>query len=307
MKVQHEQIYKCNDTVFALDVNQREMTKHGTEEFPCVSYLDKYYNSSYPWHWHDEMELAYVEKGSLTVSVNDQRYNLIAGEGIFINSGVLHAFSGTKNVQCIYPNILFRPSLIYSTQDSVYWKKYMRPLMEAINLSHIIFKRDASWQGAVLNLIKTAFDSLSSKKLGHELRVRNYLSEILCLIYENCSVQISDRSVKNYSEVNRLRKMLDFIQTHYMELIQIQQIADAASVSKRECLRCFNNVIGISPKQYTIDLRIQKASELLAESSLSLMEICESCGFQDQSYFVKVFREKIGISPGKWRKERMKT
>ncbi|SHK91053.1 AraC-type DNA-binding protein [Anaerocolumna jejuensis DSM 15929] len=304
MEIQHKHSYTCNNTIFTLDVNQREITKHGTEEFPCVNYLDKYCNSFYPWHWHDEIELAYVEKGSLTVSINEQRYILIEGEGIFINSGVLHAYSGINNVKCLFPNILFLPSLIYGTKDSVYWKKYMCPFVEAANLSHIIFKREELWQETVLNLVKQAYDLLSLKYFGYELRVRNYLSEILCQIYENCYIRISDRKAKNYSELYRLRKMLDFIQHHYMEPIQIQQIADAVSVSKRECLRCFNHIIGISPKQYTIDLRIQKASELLVETSLSVTEICENCGFSDQSYFTKVFREKVGFSPVKWRKHK---
>ncbi len=50
----------CTDKDFILDFNQRELTQHGTEEFPCRFYLDKNKNSSYPWHWHDEIELAFV-------------------------------------------------------------------------------------------------------------------------------------------------------------------------------------------------------------------------------------------------------
>lgn len=289
--------------VFELDVNQREIASHGTEEFSCISYLDRYYGNSYPWHWHDEIELAYVEKGMLTVSINEQRYNLESGDGFFINSGVLHGFAATQETECLLPNVLFRASLIYGTQDSVYWKKYMRPLMEAVNLSHIILKKDVPWQKDFLNHIKTAYEALLLKKIGYELRVRNELTEVICLIWENCFVQISNQKAQNYTEVNRLRKMLDFIQQCYMEPIQIQQIAEAASVSKTECLRCFNRVIGVSPKQYLINLRIRKAKELLSESSLTLMEICSNCGFQNQSYFTKMFREETGISPGRWRKQ----
>jgi hypothetical protein len=120
--------------------------KHGTEEFPCTYYLDKYYNSAYPWHWHDELELAFVQKGNLIVSINEHRYTLREGEGIFINSGVLHAYSGMENIECLYPNLLFNASLIYGTQKSVFWKKYLQPLIEAINISHIILRGDVPWQ-----------------------------------------------------------------------------------------------------------------------------------------------------------------
>ena len=98
--------------------------------------------------------------------------------------------------------------------------------------------------------------------------------------------------------------MLSYIQDNYMKPIQIQDIADAASISKRECLRCFQRVIKTSPKQYIIDFRIRKAKELLSETNMQLLEICEACGFQDQSYFTKIFRKVTGVTPRKWRKSK---
>lgn len=307
MKAQQDVATEGSNVIFTLDANRREVTQHGTTEFPCISYVDEYFNSSYPWHWHDEIELAYIEEGSLAVSINDTRYVLEAGEGVFINSGVLHAFAGLKDTKCRFPNVLFHASLIHSSQESVYWKKYMSPIMEAVSLSHILFKKEIPWQQDVLNLMKKVCDLLSNKQLGYELRVRNGISEIICLICENCLDQLSDRQAHSSTDVNRIRKMMDFIQTHYMEPIQILQIAGAASISKRECLRCFHHVIGMAPKQYVIQLRIRKAMELLVESSFTLIEICDKCGFQNQSYFTKVFREEMGVSPGKWRKEQRET
>ena len=54
--------------------------------------------------------------------------------------------------------------------------------------------------------------------------------------------------------------------------------------------------------QYTIELRVQKARKLLLETDLPLLDICTECGFQDQSYFIKTFRERTGISPARFRK-----
>ena len=52
---------------FPLDINRRELAGHGSATFPCTCYLDCYYNTSYPWHWHDELELAYPEQGRLII------------------------------------------------------------------------------------------------------------------------------------------------------------------------------------------------------------------------------------------------
>ena len=66
-------------------------------------------------------------------------------------------------------------------------------------------------------------------------------------------------------------------------------------------MRAFQNVLGISPIQYVLQLRVRKAKELLLETGLSLGEICAACGFQGQSYFTKVFRERTGTTTGKFR------
>ena len=56
---------------FPVDTNRREITKHGSDKFPCIHYLDRYHNNSYPWHWHDELELGYVKQGNIIVCINE--------------------------------------------------------------------------------------------------------------------------------------------------------------------------------------------------------------------------------------------
>ena len=175
--------------------------------------------------------------------------------------------------------------------------------MESVSLSYIILKSENLWQKKVLHATETIFKTLIKEDYGYEFIVRANLSEVMALIFQNCSEQMTKKS-QNKTEINRIRKMLSYIQENYMKSIQIQDIADSASISKRECLRCFQQVIKTSPKQYIIDLRIRKAKELLSETNMQLLEICEACGFQDQSYFTKMFRKITGITPGKWRKSR---
>ena len=109
---------------------------------------------------------------------------------------------------------------------------------------------------------------------------------------------------KSQTEMDRIRQMLSFIQLRYTEPVSVQQIADSAFISRRECMRAFQRVLGTSPIQYVIDLRLRKAKQLLLETDFPVMEIGARCGFPDQSYFTRVFREKTGVSPGKFRKSR---
>lgn len=290
------------DAELVLDANKQELTQHGTGGFPCACYLDRYQGTFFPWHWHDELEIALVQKGTLSFAVNEQRYTLSAGEGLFVNSGVLHAYAGAEGEESVIPNIVFHPALIYGTQQSVFWSRYMRPILSSATLSHLIFKPEIPWQREALGHLRTAYELGIAQGNGFELKMRSHLSELMLLIFEHSSDAIAARSAPLPQELNRVRRMIDFIDCHYAEPVTLSQIAGAAAVSERECLRCFRNVIGQTPKQYVIRRRIQYASDLLLHSNRSLMEIGELCGFQSQSYFIKIFHRAVGMPPGEFRR-----
>lgn len=281
----------------------RETFRHGDGRFPCASYLDCYSGGRgrYPWHWHDELEIAYVERGEVTAAVNERQVLLQQGDGIFINRRVLHAFFMQGEGEVRMPNILFHPALLYGTQESVFWEKYVKPLVLSNGFTHAVFRRQVPWQKAVLEEAAAAFRALTEEKFGYEIRTRSALSSILLLLLEKEGEAIS-RPAKSQAETDRIRQMLSFIQMHYTQPIRVQQIADSAFISRRECMRVFRNIIGLSPIQYVIGLRVQKAKQLLLETDRPILDICVSCGFQNQSYFTKAFREKTGLSPLQCRK-----
>ena len=78
-------------------------------------------------------------------------------------------------------------------------------------------------------------------------------------------------------------------------------------VSESECLRCFHHMIGIPPIQYVKQLRIQKAADLLLTTNKKVGAIGAECGFPDTSYFTKTFRETMGCTHGKYRKQKTQT
>ena len=97
--------------------------------------------------------------------------------------------------------------------------------------------------------------------------------------------------------------MMSFIQENYVEKLTLEQIADAASISTRECLRCFRESIRQSPTDYLIEYRVQVAKKLLETTNLSITEIALRCGFNSNSYFTKIFHRSCGKTPNAYRKE----
>ncbi len=101
----------------------------------------------------------------------------------------------------------------------------------------------------------------------------------------------------------RVKEILSFLHTHFQEPLRIHDIARAAAVSRTECFRCFQTVLGKSPGEYLTEYRLSAAASLMIRSEKPLAEIAHLCGFRSPSYFGKVFREKCGIPPGKFREQ----
>jgi YesN/AraC family two-component response regulator len=97
---------------------------------------------------------------------------------------------------------------------------------------------------------------------------------------------------------------LNFIHQHYHEDITIEDIADAAYVSKYYLIKIFQKTLNTTPAQYVTNVRIEKAIELLVNTDFTIRMISEKIGFSNDNYFNKVFKKVVGIPPGEFRKNK---
>ncbi len=97
--------------------------------------------------------------------------------------------------------------------------------------------------------------------------------------------------------------MLAFIHHHYPKKLSLDEIAGAASVGKREALRCFQACMQKTPFEYLMEYRIEMSKKLLKNSEETVMEIAMATGFSSAAYYGKVFREACKMTPGAYRKE----
>ncbi|MBQ4353628.1 MAG: helix-turn-helix transcriptional regulator [Clostridia bacterium] len=80
------------------------------------------------------------------------------------------------------------------------------------------------------------------------------------------------------------------------------RLARECNISEVYFRKLFTKHFGISPKQYIIDLRIQKAKQMLAEGGMSVSVILEKCGFSNPYHFCRLFKQRVGITPSEYRK-----
>lgn len=94
-----------------------------------------------------------------------------------------------------------------------------------------------------------------------------------------------------------------YIQEHYAESLSLEGLAKRVHISKFYLNRLFQKQIGMTPKEYITQLRLNRAKELLRQTDQSVLEICESIGFVNPSYFIRLFRRFENVSPGEYRKK----
>ncbi len=245
------------------DRNRKELVEHGSPMFPIACYLDRLDRQSTPWHWHEEMEIVVVVEGSVTAAIGTERKVLHAGDGYFANAGILHADWNEGDGSCVFHVLVFHPRLVGGSLDSVYWQKYLRPLMQEGALPFYYFQKEEAWDCQTIDRAEQAWQACVKEEPGYEWEVRAALSQFIFLMLDKCHTRPNKNSEKYMRDSIRIKNMLQYIQEHYREELTLEQIAASASVSGSEALRCFRGTIGITPIQYVKRFRVQKAVELL--------------------------------------------
>lgn len=282
--------------------SQKELKPHGTLEFPCAGYASSYTDAPgdiIPWHWHEELEIIYIQKGTLKLQIPSATYLVNAGDCAVINTNILHYAVAVRS--CELHSLVFSSALITGSISSAFYQKYIQPLLSCASFTCLTFEAQAS---DIASYFCKAFEALRTDAFGYEFIVREELSRICLYLYHHFSNRLfTARQIQSLDSL-RIEKMIDFIQTHYTEDITLSHIAESADVGDRECLRCFKRTIGQSPIQYLLKYRVMQGANLLLNfPSLSISEIAGTCGF-DSSYFSKMFKQFYNCSPKEYRKDK---
>ena len=282
--------------------NQQEAIQGITQEYPYAYHHVNIKKIKIPWHWHEELKLNYVESGCVKVYTSGKSYVFQKGQAYFINSNVLCSMEdGGGDRACVLESHLFHPTLLAGHFKSIYETKYLAPILQNRHLEILGITGEIKRQKELLAMIIKLGRMQAMENV--EFQTRNLLSEIWLLLMEEARDMFQGSKRGQYSEnQTRIMDMLSYIHENYDHKILLENIAEAASVSRRECIRCFQDCIHKTPFDYVQDYRIRQAEKLLTETNLSVTEIAYATGFSGSAYFGKVFKNLTGKTPGNYRK-----
>lgn len=286
-----------------VDSARRELEKHGTETFPMTVNHDDLWTfegKSVPIHWHNDLEINLLREGEALFQVYQKSYRVRPGEAFLLNRNVPHSCSSPGNEHVRYSTILVRPDFLYGDFGSDVERKCFRPFLEnsAVPCIHLT-EADENGKEILqkLNQVEGAFDR---KSFCYELKIKGLLCDAFGMILYEHRQELTKFIPANQQELERLEKMLDHLNTHFAEVITLQELADQVHLSREVCCRLFKKMTGKTITSYLEEYRANKSFPLVQSGQYSMTQIAEMTGFSNPSRFASAFRKIFGCNPGEY-------
>ena len=258
-------------------------------------------------HKHDFIELVIIFDGHGTHLISGINHAIHTGDIFVIPPNIDHAYTDTKNLSLI--NILIRNHHLQTLEREcgnmpgfyALFKlepriRTMSQFKSQLQLSSKVLAEISEWIAALEQEAKKITPLACS-------RARAFLQLILgdlCMQYE---ALVSLDSTK----LLRIANCVQYMDRHLGDPLNLADLARQARMSERSLSRNFHTTIGQSPIEYLLNMRIERAADLLLTSPATIAQIAYEVGFGDANYFTRQFRKLKNLSPREFRKKHRST
>lgn len=284
------------------DIDSFEIEDHKNPILP-IKVFDTFMlnNDSFFRHWHKEFEMTLVFSGKGVYELNLVDYIVEEGDLIIIENEMLHygygLYDGIKGTTIVFDMEMFHSVL----QDSID-TKYILPIISGYIEFQPIIKnavKENPW-------LKDRFIQLSilyeKREQGFELQLKACILEILALIISRQYFSTPNLKVKqNDSAINAIKAIIKYIDGNLNSEIYLHTLAQIANFEKSYMSRFFKKHLGMTCTDYITRRRLNRATQLLVSTELSISEVAYETGFTNVSFFLKKFKERYGLTPKKYR------
>lgn len=279
---------------------QREKKTHGTHGFPFQIYpsLQTPESELVPYHWHPENEFITIERGEVGLTIGDTHYNAHQGETYFVNTEQLHEIRGGSGN--IFHAFVFPLDFLQFTRADLAQSELLAPLEQNMLLFSPVLPAASPIAEPVSRALKEILEICREQKTGYQLYVKSILLRIIALAAREGLLY--PRQHSNDFKSNTLREVIGYLDNHCTEHLTLPQVAARFHLSPQYFCTFFKENLGRTLTQHINFLRIERASRLLRETDMPIMDIGMTVGFDNFSYFIKRFKEYYGCTPSLYRK-----
>lgn len=270
------------------DIAFREQKQHGSADFPIAYYRVDTQFPQYvmPLHWHRELEIVAVREGELRIFLNNTAYEMVAGDVLFIGSGVLHR---AEPLNCLYECVVFDPNLLGRRLQ-----EHALPLLAGEREIRALFP---ACDGDIRQAVDQLCAHMERAEPHYQLAVHGALAKLLYLMYAGGHIHTPERAGRGGHQAEIVARVVRYIDENYREKITLQTLADQAAVHEKYLCRIFKEFTGRTPIDYVNQLRIDHACIDLTLHHKNVTEAALDAGFTDVSYFTKLFKRTKGVTP----------
>lgn len=295
------------DTYYKL----HERTEFGSLDYPVdVFYLDlnQSYMNRIRWHWHEEMEILILNDGFAEVSTDDTTHTLKPGQGIIINQNVLHSICSTNGGNCTFYSFVFHPDFLFGHKQNYLQTQFLLPVQNLHLFKILVLDEANAWHERILDAVNDAIAVNLTKPFGYEISTKGHLCRFWSELIGRLPKTETAHSPKTSLDEQRVKQAMLYIRTHHADPLSLDEIADSVHISKSECCRCFSRTLQMTPFEYLMKYRIFEATKKMTEhrdNPMSIADIALSVGFNNTSYFNKIFKKFLGCTPTYYRSHKI--
>lgn len=252
------------------------------------------------YHNHDFYEIYFFISGKVSYIVEGKSYTLKSGDILLVNNKELH--KPIIEHGDIYERIVIwiNPEFIkrFCTQDSDFFMCFESTSKNKYNLL-----RPGTEMLSIIKSVVTKLDrACSNISYGNDILKENYMAELIVFLnraYLATDIGDIEEDIVYNSKINDI---IHFINQNLSEDLSLQALSSKFYTSKYHLLRQFKKHSGYTLHNYIHQKRLITAKVLLREG-MRIADVCQTCGFNDYSNFIRVFSKAFNISPKKYSKQ----
>lgn len=239
----------------------------------------------------DRLELLFIRTGSGSYIVDDECYEIKAGNIIICNAGVLHDEVPQYNKELSMLSIAIDNVHIEGLPENHLIPDNIKPVLQVEK--HFVLL-DAMFQ--------SIFDSLAFEA-DEQQETNQYLTQAMLSLLINAFAQYGQPNPEPAKEDPLLKEIKHYLDENYFEDLSLQKISEQFYISPSYLSHLFKKKLGYSPMHYIVRRRIGEAQSHLIMSNKSITEIASLVGFDNLSHFNVQFKKYVGLSPMSYRKK----